>query len=286
VQGRLGIALLSMVVCACASSEPTSSIAPAPMYSPPTIEASLARLLLFGDASVPIVGRGLHLQLDARDGRGELLDATGAEISSTNDAVATVTKVTTIPIVSVAGKKANSLGLSVLLSTPGTTTLRATLAGHTASIVLTVEPVPPDSRALVVDSFAVVEYRACATDCPYLVYAPLLKLREPTGGAYVDVIAVEFNVPTMTTGLCTGHAAFAPGASEHVNHIHPYLYSNTMIFIRPDGVPLPSGAATARVIIRDAQGNLGLVEASGPILRSVVNPALPTATSDYDEWSC
>src|SRR5215218_3895375 len=57
----------------------------------------------------------------------------------------------------------------------------------------TFSAVPRSGTLLVVDSFTVVEYRAsCAWECPFLAYAPLLKLREPSGSAAVTVVSVEF----------------------------------------------------------------------------------------------
>jgi hypothetical protein len=129
----------------------------------------------------------------------------------------------------------------------------------------------------VVDSFTVIEYPVCrsASDCPYLLYAPLLKLREPTSKASAEVIGLEFTVPTKSIGMCVYSLRYGPGESAHVNGIDPYAWNNDFIFASLNGIPLPDGPAFARVLVRDSKGAVGRIEVTGAIQRKVVNPILP-----------
>lgn len=149
-------------------------------------------------------------------------------------------------------------------------------------------PAPRPTGALVVDSFTVIEYRAlCVWDCPYLVYAPLLKLRESTNSGWATVEGVEFTIPGMSTGMCRGTATYSPGQSHHLNYIDPYLWSNDLILVRLDGTPVPDGPATARVLVRDMEGHYGMVEVSAPIQRMVKSPNLPAPPSGWQSgWTC
>lgn len=149
-------------------------------------------------------------------------------------------------------------------------------------------PALPPTGALVVDSFTVIEYRAsCVWDCPYLVYAPLLKLRESTNTGVAMVEGVEFTVPGMSTGMCRGTVTYSPGQSHHLNYIDPYLWSNDLILVGLDGIPVPGGLATARVLVRDSQGRYGTVEASATIQRMVKVPHLPAPPPGWSSgWTC
>lgn len=153
--------------------------------------------------------------------------------------------------------------------------------------MLSVKALPPLGDALVVDSFAVVEYReSCAWDCPYLVYAPLLRLREPTGKVHADAVGVTVTIADATIGPCSGEFRVEPGVSQHVNPIHWYLWANELVLVRLDGVPLTADSASARVIVRDAHGRLSRIEARGPILRPTTKPVLPSSEGGIEYWWC
>jgi hypothetical protein len=49
---------------------------------------------------------------------------------------------------------------------------------------------------------------------------------------------------------------------------------------------VPDGPAVGRVLVRDSQGKLGLIEVTGPILRGLKDPAVPSTTSNLEVWSC
>jgi len=137
----------------------------------------------------------------------------------------------------------------------------------------------------VVDSFTVVEYHVqCAWACPYVAYAPLLKLHEPTGTQSAVVVSVEFMLGAKTTGLCSGSVVYGPGASEYLDGIYDYLWSNDLIFVSLDGQPIPGDVATARVTVRAVDGTLGIIEATGTVQRNVLAPVFPAPRPNG--WSC
>ena len=146
-------------------------------------------------------------------------------------------------------------------------------------------PVLSSSRALVVDSFTVVEYHVqCAWACPYIAYAPLIKLREPTGTQVAVVVSVEFMLGAKTTGSCSGSVVYGPGRSEYLDGVYEYLWSNDLIFVSLDGRPIPDNVATARVTVRAADGTLGIVETTGTVQRNVQAPTFPLPRDQG--WSC
>jgi hypothetical protein len=113
----------------------------------------------------------------------------------------------------------------------------------------------------------------------------LLRLREPTGHSFADVVAVEFNLPTRTIGWCSGEQRLN-GLSVHLNGIDPYLWSNDIVFVSLSGTPLPDGPGKARVIVRDASGEYGMLEITAAIQRMVPNAQAnrPAPTGHY--WRC
>lgn len=146
-------------------------------------------------------------------------------------------------------------------------------------------PAVSSSRALVVDSFTVIEYRvSCAWACPYVAYAPLLKLREPTGKQGAEVISIEFTLGSKTTGACRGSVIYAAGSSAFLDGVYEYLWSNDLIFVSLDGQPLPGDVATARATVRAGDGTLGIVEATGRVQRMVSAPLFPEPRSNG--WAC
>jgi hypothetical protein len=136
-----------------------------------------------------------------------------------------------------------------------------------------VAPLPRGPAALVVDTFAALEYSAsCSWPCPYLVYAPVMKVREATGARTAVVEAVEYSIPTMTTGWVPLTLEFCPGSSSHLNGIDPYLYNNDYVFVSRTRI---EGMARARVLVRDEAGRRGLIDVSAPIRMSAGPHELP-----------
>jgi hypothetical protein len=285
-----------VVAAACGSADPSALLPSVPVQkqpgpSTPTDTAAsrvVAKITLTGDTSWAYVGRRVRLHIDATDSSGKLMNSDAADISSSDDAVARLAQSYRYSLIpSFGADTVHILGVDFDLSAIGTTTFRARLGNLTDSLVVQVNPLPLSMQALVVDSFYVVEaHVACSFDCPYLVYWPVMRLREPSGNNYADVVAVDFSVPTLTTGLCKGRLRFANGSSDYVNYIRDYLWSNDLVMVTLDGTPVPDGSALGRLLVRDSQGKLGLVETTGPILRGLKNPAVPSTGSSIEVWSC
>lgn len=290
---RLTLVALAALNC----GEPTSTVAlpevsrtPAPPPPPPAPSGSVvASLHAQTDTGGAFVGMRRVISVLAFDQTRNRVSAGEAEVSISNASAITVEQVTKVPvIVAGTGRMITELQMSIQLIREGTTVIRFALGTASDSVVLHIKGTPPPTKALVVDSFTVIEYRErCAWDCPYLVYAPVLKLREPTGGTFATVEGVEFTIPGMSTGMCRGTATYLPGQTHHLNYIDPYLWSNDLILVRLDGTPVPDGPATARVLVRDSQGHFGIVEASAPIQRMVKSPTLPAPPSGWSSaWMC
>jgi hypothetical protein len=138
---------------------------------------------------------------------------------------------------------------------------------------------------LAIDTFTVIEYRpACAWACPYLIYAPLIKLREPTGKASVEVVSVEYTLGSKTTGVCRGSVVYGPGSSSYLDGIYEYPWENDLIFVSLDGTPLPGDVATAHLVVRSADGATVKLDATAPIQRMVSNPSFPAPRAN--SWLC
>ena len=279
--------LLALFLAACDSSVAAPPAEPEPSVPVVTARPAVRISLSTYRRSLDIVGMNLQLIVLAFDAEGRRTSSDRVRATSSNTDVAVIRGVQTFDIDESTGPSWRAGNVLVQRIGAGETTIRADLDGVTDSIRIRVQPFPVRPAALVVDTFTVLEYQAtCAFNCPYLVYAPLLRLREPTGTSTAVVEAVEFSIPTKTTGLCTVDGlSFTPGLSAHVNGIDPYLWANDMIFVNLDGMAVPEGVATARVIVRGAGGELGLIEVSAPIQRVARGPTLPPPNTSVG-WNC
>jgi hypothetical protein len=278
-------AAVAVVVVACDAPDRPSTlalpVAPQPIPIPNT--PSTGKLVLWADTSWAYVGRRISAEIEASDASGNPVDSDGAEVTSSDASVAQVAqRILVLGVVQPSGQRPRELQVDFNLVGVGTTTITARLSGFTQSITFTVNSLPPPSTSLVVDSFYVVEQKID----PYLLYWPIMWLREPTGMGAAEVGAVEISIPTLTTGLCRGSLLLGAGASAYVDYVHDYLWSNDLFMISVDGTPAPAGVATGRLIIQDSHGKLGTIEATGPIVRGTVNPSLPTTSSDVQTWIC
>ena len=215
----------------------------------------------------------------------EWISSDNANVSLSDDSIAEIVGRNIVPVLDPGtGRKWDELVVAIQLNRPGLLVVYVTLGDVVESVRLTVGPDLVPSSALAVDSFTVVEYRpSCAWDCPYLVYSPLLKLREPTGTRSVEIVAVEFRIGDMTTGVCHGSVTYGPGVSEFLTGVDDYLWLNDFIFVSVEGKPL-EGEARARVIVREPNGAFGVIEATGSIQRGVTNPDFPPPRDSG--WSC
>jgi hypothetical protein len=255
-----------------------------PSQSSPLAPA-IGSVRIVADTAAVFAGLELRIGVTAVDRSGIHVSTDAAVLTSSNPAVATVSLGTPIPMIDPATERRwTELASLVHLFAPGTAILRVTLGDTSDSLVVHVRPVAT-SAALVVDSFSVVEYRvSCAWACPYLAYAPLLKLREPTGNSVAEVVSVEFRLGTQSTGVCRGSVVYTPGESAHVNGIYDYLWSNDLILVSIDGQPIPGDEAFAHVVVRDAHGVYGQLDAIGPVQRMVANPVFPQPSGSG--WDC
>ena len=282
---------LAALIASCDVTDPiTTPASPQDFPVTPVVPKSeaLAELALGAEASAFYSGSVTGVYLEGRNGLGRRVHVDSAIVTSSNPSVVSLSSRTTFNWKDRDGSQARGLKHIMTMTSPGTAVLRASLSGITDSLVLTVMEVPRASSAIAIDSFTVLEYRApCAWDCPYLVYAPLLKLREPTGSVPVYVLAVQFDVSTKSTGLCNvGQLRLGPGFTGHINAIDPYVWSNDMILVQLDGMPLPPGSAAVRIIFRDSAGNDGTIEANGEIQRLVRDPVFPESPFAAVYWSC
>ena len=286
IQGLVFIAVFA-AGCGIGPLESPSPSRPVIPTVPSTPEV-VGRLILTLDTREAFVGLKLRLHVAAMNTLGSPMNSFLAQVTSSNPQVAAFDRSELVQMQYPNAAAKSEVFLFISMAGEGNAVLRVRLGDVTDSVMLNVRPLPPALNVLAVDSFTVVEYREeCAWACPYLIYVPLLKLREPTGTTFADVIAVEFSVPTMSTGYCTmGGLHFSGGLAAHVNSIDPYPWANDMIFASLNGTPVPDGPARARVIVRDASGNYGLIEATAPIQRMVPKPGFPMSLFGSVPWSC
>jgi hypothetical protein len=268
--------LFAATLCSCdGGSGTTAPVGSGTPASNPNSTAVFPSLVLQMQPNAVYEGMTNWLDIFAFDRDRARVSTDKAVVTSSDPSVAAIVDSLVIPMTDASNRKWSERRLTLRLLKSGTATLRVTLGSVSKSLVVDVGAVAPSTTALVVDSFTVIEYPACATGCPYLLYAPLLKLREPTGKASAEVIGVEFTVPTKSIGMCAYSLRYGPGESAHVNGIDPYPWANDLIFVSLSGIPLPDGPAFARVLVRDSKGVVGRIEVTGTIQRKVANPILP-----------
>jgi hypothetical protein len=219
---------------------------------------------------VDFVGASRSFWIEAFDTRGLPVDADGVRVTSDNDAVARVSHVQVVSGRDASGRIYRWAWATVLETGVGTTTITATAGGLSASESLQVRPVPSARVELVVDSFTIAEYApGCARACPYVSYAPLLWLSEPAGTSGEALEAVHVSLGTLSTGWCRSSGTpLAPGQEIRINErIDPYLYNNDLILVNPAG-PVADPTGTARLLVRNAAGEFGIVEVSTQVRRN------------------
>ena len=250
----------------------------------PNQPANVGRVVFLFDSREAFRGLVARLRLEAFDAQGQRMNSNLATLTSSNPRIAAPDGWELNQVPQPNAPTVTEISHRIAMLDTGSVTFRVRLGDVTDSMIVNVRPLPPALNILAVDSFVVIEFGACA-GCGTWSYAPLLKLREPTGTAFADVIGVEFRVPNLSSGYCTTSGMhFSSGLSAHVNYIHPDPYANDMMFWSQS--PLPEGVATARVVVRDHTGNYGLIVATGLIQRRVANPVFPATTVFPVSWSC
>jgi hypothetical protein len=284
-----GSVLIALLIAACGTPDGASSPVEPPPITPPVVPPpapQVARLILTPYATDGYSGMRTQLHVRAVDRQGLDLPTDAAVVRSSDESVVAVVRATVFTLV-VNGTTVRSLMNEIALVAPGTAVVRVSLQGVTDSVTIVVRPFELMSNALVVESFSVAEYRlTCSWACPYLAYAPLLKLREPSGKSPATVIGFEFSVPTLSTGLCSGgDVRYAPGEVEYLSGIDPFFYNNDLVLMKANGLPVPDGPAKARILVRGADGKVGFMEVTGPIQRAATNTELPPPRVNVS-WGC
>lgn len=288
---RLGGSLLLLACDAGDRSAPSAATAPslptAPTQPVQSAEPTATRVELAGETGDGLVGRPRILMVFAYAADGRPVRSDDVDLSSSDPAVSTVARRTTVPVRDLTrGTTTNAVRLEFAEGKAGEATITATVGAASAQLRVRVIDVPNVATPMVVDSFVVVEYKdICAWDCPYIVYAPLLKLRNPTAQR-LTVELVSFSMPGHESGWCSaGGIDYAPGERAHLNGIDPYLWANDLIFVHLDGSRAPPGPVTARIIVRGADGSRGTLETTGRIHRVAEGPvALPPARAGIGWW--
>lgn len=271
------------------SPPPAPPAPPAPPVAPPPTGDVVAMVRVQVDTVAAFIGMQRTVVVLAFDAKGAPMNSGDAIVTiSDPDAATEVGRMVVPVVVGATGRRFTELQLSLQLIGEGEVSIQASVGAASGQAVLHIRAQPPITAALVVDTFTVVEYHAtCAWDCPYLYYAPLLRLREPTGSAWATVEGVEITIPGKTTGMCRGSVPYRPGQSLYVSYVDPYPWSNDLFFVSLDGKPVPDGLATARVIVRDVRGAYGTIEASAPIQRMVKDPVFPAPSEAAPfGWEC
>jgi hypothetical protein len=277
-------ATLLLVAAACSHGPVETPPNRPPSPTVPNQPANVGRVVLRFDSREAFRGLVARLQLEAFDVQGQRMNSNLATFTSSNPRVAASDGWELVQAPQPNASTVTEISHHIAMLDTGAVTFRVRLGDVTDSMTVNVRPLPSAVNVLAVDSFFVIEFGACA-GCGTWSYAPLLKLREPTGTVFADVIGVEFRVPNISSGYCTTSGMhFSSGLSAHVNYIDPYPYANDMMFWSLS--PLPDGVATARVVVRDHTGNYGLIVATGLIQRRVTNPVFPATTVFPVSWSC
>lgn len=287
---------LQLVVLALASAGCDGSVGTAPRGTPPALTPSppasqagvvtMLRLQPVGDGAV--VGGSIVVDVLGFDASGAPASTGEAQVFLSDTKIGSVESHDAIRVTDAGtGNTFTRQRVSIAFWAAGATALRVSLGSATASLAWQVVEAPP-STALAVESFEVFESpETCAWACPYLVYWPVLKLRETTLTSAATVVSVEFTIPGKATGNCRGGVYFMPGVTAYLNEFYPYLWSNELIFVNLDGTPVPEGDATVRLTVLDGAGRFGSVRARTRITRMANDPPLPMRPSPGAEvWSC
>ncbi len=228
------------------------------------------------------VGNELAAYLQVVDGEGRTISPEDAVVTLSDPALAGL-QASPLPII-VNGVTHEYTFLRLTFLGAGELRLVARLGDLVDTLSISVQPRPPVTDALRIESLSLVEYLvSCAFECGYVAYAPVLKLDVPADAAPPTLIRARVSLGGKRT-TCGLAQSLAPGGTYEIGRVHPYLYDNGLLFVSFDGERLTGDSATIELFVRLADGSLGTVEATGPVLRHESSPAMPGESAAY--WEC
>lgn len=281
--------LAAASLLACGDGGPAPSAPPPP--PPPTPPAILARMWFLGTYGSTFVGQSRSVVVMGQTTNGDNASTDSAVVTSSDSRVIAIDGTRSVMLSLGRGKFVWITVVDIAAVGSGAAVLRANVRGVDASTLLTVDAIPNRASSMRVESFALAEYRrGCdAQSCGLSQYLPLLRLHAAPGFGLSTVELMEVTMPGWHSGWCaTGTGVpFAPGESALLAGIGDDPDAmNELFFVREPGQPLPGDTARVRLVVRDPDGQLGLLVAHGPIRRGVPLGDLPPANATYNGWSC
>jgi len=249
---------LMLALAACSGDSPVAvgTGQEVPRLTPPTapITVAPATMILRSTSSSIHQTQMTNLRLDARDARGADLfpvvawATSDASVVSVNSSDMIVSRITGIAV--------------------GTATITASVAGRSASIVITVLPaLTGEGTLLVVESFRVIEFQYPSSPGHYY-YAPEVRLRETANGAGAAITALDFAIPGFgPVPSCMTFRRVDPGA---VLDLLPETYGDFAYAIYKPGERASGTEASMTLTVTDGLGIGRKLTATGPIVPGVL----------------
>lgn len=287
---RLSVLIAPIIwqMASCQSAENVPPTAPTPPSTPPPIAAPTAALKLVMDSAHLFVDAETRVYVEAFDDKGNRVHSGRAALTTSDSSVILVSPSEITVVTDSNRREIPTLTRRLTMLREGSAVLRATLDGFQDSLLIHVGPAST-AFGLVVASFEIIEFRAdCFIGtCPFLTYAPLLKLREPTGIASATLTGFQIEVGHHSTGWCSlgSELTFDPGVAAHLNRVDPDGWGD-LLFHQLNSVPVADRPVRATLMVRDAQGGTDTVVATGKIVRNVTRPEFPTASLPLDVSNC
>lgn len=259
---RAAVALILFAALGCQASA-VDAVGPVKAPTPPAVPPAV-RLVLTPDPSLShgAEGRSATVNVRAYAASGQPVSAAGIVAQVADTSVAAISIVAPVPSAYV------DMIVYVALRKAGSSFIRVRLGNVVDSVAFTVEPVLSDKAPLIIDRFAIVEWRPkCAWACPYLAYSPVLQVHAPPGEGTATVLSVEVFFEDQPFGSCTGNVPVRDGAPMDLFVINEYLWANDIIRVQLDGKPLPDAPVAAQLLVRDALGTYRTMQITGSIER-------------------
>jgi hypothetical protein len=239
----------------------------------------VATLSVNSDAPFAIIGRAAWLTARAADSHGVALHSNDVRWTTSDPGIVSLAPACTHPCEETL----------VIPQRDGVVTVTAEWGGRTASMTITSIVTPPTTSIVAIDSFTVEEITG--RDLHSWWYLPSLRLTELSGTRSIDVIGMALTFPSRdelyelspVILLCGSGTPIGAGASINVfdttetGRLDWYTAwgdgDEGMLRAGP-------GDVLATVYVRDANGAIGAVTASGPI-----KPASATTVASYEIYS-